>query len=82
MVRMGVACGMKLRDIIHLGSGGHTIVRYRECISHNYSLDDLDVTKKPEALRYMASSEIVQGYTTPAITQTLYTSHRPQEEKA
>jgi hypothetical protein len=40
MVRIGVAYGMKLRDAIHLGSGGHTIVRHGECVSHNHSLDD------------------------------------------
>jgi hypothetical protein len=76
MVRMGVACGMKLRDIIHLGNRGHTIVRHGECISHNYSLD-LNVTKKPDALCHIVSGEIVQGYTTPAITQTLHASHGP-----
>ena len=73
---------MKLRDTIHLGSGGHTIVRHGECVSHNHSLDDLDATKKPEALRRMATGEIAQGYTAPVITQTLHASHRPQEEKA
>ena len=82
MVRMGVACDMKLRDTIHLGSGGHTIVRHRECVSHNHSLDDLDATKKLEALHRMASGEIAQGYTAPAITQTLHASHRLQEKKA
>jgi hypothetical protein len=77
MVRKGIACGIKLRDTIHLASGGHTIVRYGECTSHNHSLDDLDATKKPEALRRMASGEMAQGYTAPAITQALYASHRP-----
>jgi hypothetical protein len=78
---MGVACGMKLRNTIHLPSGGHTIVRHGECASHNHSLDDLDATKKPEALRHMAGSEMAQGYTAPAITQTLHASHRPEVEK-
>lgn len=73
---------MKLRDTIHLASGGHTIIQNGECTSHNYSLNDLDATKKPEALRRMASGEMAQGYTTPVITQTLYTSYCPEVEKA
>jgi hypothetical protein len=39
------------------------------------------MTKKPEALYHITSSEIAQGYTVPAITQTLYVSHHSQAEK-
>ena len=68
---VGVGCGFKLKDIIDVATGNHTLSRHRDCNSHCHTLDFLDSVKRPEALRKIAGAEVAHGYPVAVVTQTL-----------
>jgi hypothetical protein len=76
-IRVGLGCGFKVKDIVDVATGSHTLSR------HNcHTLDFLDSVKKPEALRRIAGAEVAYGYPVAVVTQTLQAPHRPDVEQA
>jgi len=49
-IRVGLGCGFKLKDIVDMATGSHTLSWHRACGSHCHTLDFLDSVTKPEAL--------------------------------
>src|ERR1700722_11978579 len=78
---VGLGCSFKLKDVIDVASGSHTLSRHRACSSHCYTPGFLDSVKKPEALRMMAGAEVAHGYPIAVVTQTLRAPHRPEAER-
>lgn len=72
-LRMPVACGMKLKDVVNNATGWHTISLHKngDCIEYNYSLSLSDQIKRNSALKTVASAEVVNGYSFVAVTATM-----------
>jgi len=81
-IRVGLGCSFKLKDIVDIATGSHTLSRHGACDSHCHTLDFLDSVKKPEALRRIAGAEVAHGYPVAVVTQTLRAPHRPNVEQA
>jgi hypothetical protein len=70
-IHVGLGCGFKLKDIVDVATGSHTLSRHGACDSHCHTLDFLDSVKKPEALWRIAGGEVAHGYPVAVVTQTL-----------
>jgi len=57
-IRIGVGCPFKLKDVLDVASGSHTLSRHRACSNHCHTLDFSDSVKKPEALQRLAGAEV------------------------
>ena len=78
---VGLGCGFKLKDIVNVATGNHTLSRHGACSSHCHTLDFLDSIKKPEALQRIARGEVAHGYPVAVVTQTLRAPNRPDAEQ-
>jgi hypothetical protein len=78
---VGVGFGFKLKDIIDVATGNHTLSRHGDCNSHCHTLDFLDSVKRPEALRKIAGAEVAHSYPVAVVTQTLRAPHRLNVEQ-
>jgi hypothetical protein len=67
-IRVGLGCGFKLKDIVDVATGSHTLSRHGACDSYRYTLDFLDSVKEPEALRRIAGAEAAHGYPLAVVT--------------
>jgi hypothetical protein len=77
-----LGCGFKLKDVVDVATGSHTLSRHGACDSHCHTLDILDSVKKPEALRRIAGAEVAHGYPVAVVIRTLRAPHRPDVEQA
>jgi hypothetical protein len=81
-IRVGLGCGFKLKDIVDVATGSHTLSRHGACGSHCHTLDFFDSVKKLEALWRIAGGEVAHGYPVTVVTQTLRAPHPPDAEQA
>jgi hypothetical protein len=80
-IRLASSCGIKLKVIVDLLSGVHSLERQGEC-AHNHDLASLDAIKKNGVLRAIAGAEIANGYAPAMVSRTLRAPNRPLVEKA
>jgi hypothetical protein len=80
-IHVGLGCSFKLKDIIDVATGSHTLSHHGACESHCHTLDFLDSVKKLKALQKIAGTEVAYGYSVAVVTQTLQAPYRPDIEK-